>query len=76
MIKGAVKVIVEAPEIQLVENATHPVVFGDQLLQYLNQLVQLYNSHLHPGQLAMGFLPVPPFAPATPALLSKTVKSG
>jgi uncharacterized protein involved in type VI secretion and phage assembly len=82
MIKGAVKVVVEAPQIQLVENATHPVVFGDQLLQYLNQLVQLYNSHLHPGQLAMGFLPVtpappvPPVAPATPALLSTTVKSG
>ena len=36
-VKGALKVVVEAPQIELVENATHPVVFGDQLLQYLNQ---------------------------------------
>lgn len=81
-IKGAVKAIVEAPLIELVENATHPVVFGDQLLQYLNQLVNLFNSHLHPGELAAGFIPVtpappvPPFPPATPALLSQRVTTG
>jgi uncharacterized protein involved in type VI secretion and phage assembly len=81
-IKGAVKAVVEAPQIELVENATHPVVFGDQLLQYLNQLVSLYQSHMHPAQLALGVFPVvpappvPPFPPATPALLSTRVKSG
>jgi len=81
-VKGATKAIVEAPQIELVENATHPVVFGDQLLQYLNQIVQLYQSHLHPGQLALGIFPVtpappvPPFPPATPALLSSRVKTG
>ena len=44
VIQGTSKVVVEAPQIELVENATHPVVFGDQLLQYLNQLVQLYQT--------------------------------
>lgn len=81
-IKGALKAVVEAPQIELVENATHPVVFGDQLLIYLNQLVALYTSHIHPADLALGIFPirpappVPPFPPATPILLSTRVKSG
>lgn len=81
-VKGAVKAVVEAPQIELVENATHPVVFGDQLLQYLNQLVSLYQSHLHPGEMALGVFPVtpappvPPFPPASPSLLSTKVKTG
>ncbi len=81
-VKASVKAIVEAPQIELVENATHPVVFGDNLLQYLNQLVILFNAHLHPGELAAGFIPVTPappvspFPPATPSLLSMKVKAG
>lgn len=81
-IKGATKAVVEAPQIELVENATHPIVFGDQLLNYLNQLVTLFNTHLHPGELAAGFIPVTPmlpvplFSPATPTLLSMKVKAG
>jgi hypothetical protein len=81
-LKAATKAIVEAPQIELVENATHPLVFGDSLLQYLNQLVSMFNSHLHPGELAAGFIPVtpappvPPFPPATPDLLSIIVKTG
>lgn len=81
-IQGTAKVVVEAPLIELVENATHPVVFGDLLLQYLNQLVQLYQTHVHPGELALGVFPVtpappvPPFPPATPQLLSQRVKAG
>lgn len=81
-VKGAMKVVVEAPQIELVENAMHPVVFGDNLLQYLNQLVSLYQSHIHPGELALGIFPitpappVPPFPPATPQLHSMKVKSG
>src|SRR5262249_12344563 len=81
-IQGTVKVVVEAPRIELVETATHPVVFGDNLLQYLNQIVQLYQTHVHPGELALGILPVtpappvPPFPPATPALLSTKVTTG
>jgi hypothetical protein len=80
-VKAALKVVVEAPQIELVENATHPIVFGDLLLQYLNQLVQLYQTHIHPGQTVMGIPvtpapPVPPFLPATPSLISTRVKSG
>ena len=80
-VKGATKVVVEAPQIQLVENSTHPVVFGDQLLQYLNQLVQTYQTHMHPGQTAGPFpvTPAPPTPPAQPAsssLLSTKVTVG
>ncbi len=75
-IKSAVRVVLEAPLIQHGQGAVHPAVFGDQLLTYLNQLVTMFNAHLHPGELAGGFLPVtpappvPPFPPATPALIS------
>jgi hypothetical protein len=81
-IKGTGKAVVQAPSIELVEGATHPVVFGDELLQYLNILVQLFNNHLHPGELAAGFIPVVPappvpvFTPPSLTMLSMKVKSG
>jgi hypothetical protein len=81
-LQASSKVVVEAPQIELVEGAPHPLVFGDNLLTYLNQLVQMFNTHLHPGELAAGIIPVtpappvPPFPPATPALLSTRVKCG
>jgi hypothetical protein len=49
------------------------------LLIYLNQLVAMFNAHVHPGELAAGFIPVtpappvPPFPPATPSLISTKV---
>jgi hypothetical protein len=76
LVKSAVRVVLEAPLIQHGQGAAHPAVFGDQLLAYLNQLVAMFNSHVHPGELAGGFIPVtpappvPPFPPATPALIS------
>lgn len=81
-IQANLKVVVEAPRIELVENATHPLVFGDDLLQYLNQMVQTFNTHMHPGELAAGTLPVTPMIPvpfmppATPSLLSTKVTTG
>jgi hypothetical protein len=78
-IKSAVRVVLEAPLIQHGQGAFHPAVFGDQLLVYLNQLVAMFNSHVHPGELAGGFLPVTPappipfFPPATPSLVSTKV---
>lgn len=80
-VKGKMKVVVDAPQIELVENATHPLVFGDQLLQYLNQVAAMYQSHMHLGQTAGPFPvtpapPMPPFPPATPALISMKVKTG
>src|SRR5262249_25581639 len=76
------KVVINAPQIELVDGATHPLVFGDNLLEYLNQLVTLFNVHMHPGELAAGFIPVTPappvaqFPPATPDLLSLQVTTG
>lgn len=81
-VEATTKVVLNAPQIELVDGASHPLVFGDSLLQYLNQLVSLFNSHMHPGELAAGVLPVtpappvPPFTPATPDLLSLQVKTG
>lgn len=82
VIQAATNVTVDAPLINLVANSTHPAVFGDLLLQYLNQLVMLYQSHVHPGELAAGILPVtpappvPPFPPADPSLLSTIIMEG
>jgi len=78
VIQATANVTVEAPQISLVENSTHPLVFGDALLQYLNQLVQIYQTHVHlltpvgPPTLP----PLPPLPPATPALLSTKVTTG
>jgi hypothetical protein len=58
------------------QGAVHPAVLGDQLLLYLNQLVLMFNTHIHPGELAAGIIPVTPapaipqMPPATPNLLS------
>jgi hypothetical protein len=57
-------------------------VFGDKLLQYLQQVVQMYQTHMHPGEMAAGVFPVtpmtpvPPLPPPTPSLLSQKVKAG
>ncbi|CAN7553306.1 phage baseplate assembly protein V [Mesorhizobium sp. LjNodule214] len=76
-ITGAVRVVSSAPLIQEGSAAAaHPAVLGDQLFAYLTQLVTLFNAHVHPGELALGILPVtpaPPVAPMpppTPSLLS------
>ena len=80
-VKGATKVVVDAPQIELVANATHPGVFGDSLMTYLNQVVTMFNAHMHPGQMAgpIPVTPAPPVAPLTPPtpdMLSVTVKLG
>jgi uncharacterized protein involved in type VI secretion and phage assembly len=81
-IKAAAKVVVEAPQIELVQDSTHPLVFGDELVNYLNELVMTFNTHMHPGELALGVFPVTPMVPVnllkppTPSLLSTKVKTG
>lgn len=78
-VRSSVRVVLEAPLIQHGQGAAHPAVFGDLLLAYLNQLVTMFNTHVHPGQLAAGFIPVtpappvPPYPPATPSLISTKV---
>lgn len=81
VIQATTNVTVDAPLINLVANSAHPLVFGDDLLQYLNQIVQMYQAHMHPGETVIGIPvtpapPVPPFPPATPALLSTKVMTG
>jgi phage baseplate assembly protein gpV len=79
---SAVKIVIDAPQIQLVDGASHPVAFGDEVLQYLTQLVQMFNVHMHPGEMAAGILPVTPMAPApplqppTPSIFSTKVTTG
>jgi len=80
-IKGNSKVIVDAPQIELVDGASHPVVFGDELLAYLNNIVNVFAAHMHAGETALGIpvSPAPPstlMPPATPSLLSVIVKTG
>lgn len=80
-IKATSKVVVDAAQIELVEGAPHPLVFGDNLLQYLQQIVSIFQSHTHVGETCIGVPvtpapPVPPMPPPTPSLLSMKVKTG
>ena len=80
-LKASTKVVVDAPQIELVANASHPGVFGDSLMTYLNQVVTTFNAHMHPGQMAgpipvTPMVPVAPLMPPTPDLLSMKVKLG
>jgi uncharacterized protein involved in type VI secretion and phage assembly len=80
-IQGNMKVVVEAPQIELVESSTHPLVYGDDLLQYLTTLVATFNSHIHPGSLgpAGSVITTPTMmtaSPPSPGLLSTKVKTG
>jgi hypothetical protein len=81
-VNAATKVVVNGPQIELVSGAGHPLVFGDDLLQYLSEIVTIFNVHMHPGELAIGVLPVTPMVPVaqmtppTPSLLSLQVKTG
>jgi len=76
----ASKIIINAPNIELVEKAPHPLVFGDDLVQYLNQIVQIYQSHTHPGQAnsagVVSPTPPTPSMPGPPNMLSTKVKTG
>ncbi len=78
-IQSLARVVLEAPLIQHGQAAAHPAVWGDQLYAYLNQLVALFNTHIHPGELAAGILPVTPappvaqFTPPPPMLSTKVL---
>lgn len=80
-LKATTKIVVDAPQIELVANATHPGVFGDNLMTYLGQVVAMFNAHMHPGEMA-GPIPVTPtppvmfLTPPTPDMLSMKVKLG
>jgi uncharacterized protein involved in type VI secretion and phage assembly len=71
-IQASTNVTVEAPSINLVDSSTHPVVFGDELMTYLNQIVMMYNTHTHPYFA----IPSAQFQPPTPSLISTKVMTG
>jgi hypothetical protein len=71
LLTGANLVILNAPQIVHGQLAFQHAVLGEQLLAYLNTLVLAFNTHIHPGELAMGVLPVTP-APAVPPMLPPT----
>ena len=80
-LKATTKIVVDAPQIELVANASHLAVFGDSLMTYLTQVVTTFNAHMHPGQMAgpvpvTPMAPVAPLTPPTPDMLSMTVKLG
>jgi uncharacterized protein involved in type VI secretion and phage assembly len=81
-LEASTKVVIQAAQIELVQDAEHALVFGDSLLEYLNQLVLTFNTHMHPGEMAAGMFPVTPMLPVpvadppTPELLSTQVKTG
>jgi uncharacterized protein involved in type VI secretion and phage assembly len=80
-LKANTKVVVDAPQIELVANASHSAVFGDSLTTYLNQLVSTFNAHMHPGEVAGPYpvtpmTPVAPMSSPTPDMLSMKVKVG
>lgn len=80
-VTGKTTVTVDAAAIELVSGASHPLVHGDQLLNYLAQVVAAYQSHTHPGQMAgpvpvSPAPPVPPLPSPAPALVSTKVRTG
>ncbi|HEX8168743.1 MAG TPA: phage baseplate assembly protein V [Beijerinckiaceae bacterium] len=79
-VKGLARVVLDSMLVQEgSQAAAHPAVLGDQLLLYLQQLVMLFNTHVHPGELAGGVFPVTPMIPVaqmpppSPSLLSMKV---
>jgi hypothetical protein len=75
------KLVIDAPQIEFVAGSTHPTVFGDDLMQYLNQVISVFNTHMHPGETAgsASVTPAPPSPPLqapTGGMLSSAVKAG
>jgi len=77
-ILAASNVVIDAPRIELVHGGSHPAVFGDDLLQYLSQIVSALNAHVHlaTGQSVPTTPPLTPFLPPTSTLLSTKVNTG
>ena len=82
VVEAATKAVVQAQQIELVQGAAHPLAFGDDLLTYLQNLTTWLQTHVHPGEMAAGVLPVTPAPPLPPppmplpTMLSQRVKTG
>lgn len=73
VVQATTSVTVEAPLINLGQSASHPVAFGDMLLQYLLQLTTLLQAHVHPTIIPTTGPPAAPFIPPDPSLFSTAV---
>lgn len=73
VIQASTNVTVDAPMINLGDSGSHPIVFGDSLVQYLSQLVITLQTHIHPAAPAPTGPPAAPFTPPDPSLLSTIV---
>ena len=73
VIQATTNVTVEAPLINLGDGSSHPIVFGDSLVQYLSQLVMTAQTHVHPTGVGPSGPPAAPFTPPDPSLLSTIV---
>lgn len=79
-VQGLARTVLSALQVQLGSAAAaHPAVLGDALLAYLTVITTAFNTHVHPGQLAVlvpvtPMLPVPVMPPPAPAMLSLKVK--
>jgi len=65
-IRSPTLVQLEAAQIRHGIAAVQHAVHGEQLLAYLTTLVTLFNTHVHPGEMAAGILPVTPAPPVAP----------
>ncbi len=65
-IRSPATVTLEAAQIRHGAGAVQHAVHGEQLLAYLTTLVTLFNTHVHPGEMAAGILPVTPAPPVAP----------
>ncbi|HUR63777.1 MAG TPA: phage baseplate assembly protein V [Candidatus Thermoplasmatota archaeon] len=80
-VKGSTKVVLDGAQVEIVKSATHPLVYGDSLLQFLNQVVAQFNAHTHPGQTAGPYpvtpmVPSPTLSPAQSTMLSQKAMTG
>jgi uncharacterized protein involved in type VI secretion and phage assembly len=77
-VTAASKIVLDASQVEIAKSASHPVVLGDQLQQYLSQLVSMLQSHVHPTSApgAPTGPPVPPLPTPPPGLNSNAVKTG
>jgi uncharacterized protein involved in type VI secretion and phage assembly len=67
LIDAGSKAIVNAPKIELVQGSTEPVILGNILSNYLDNILNTaLVTHLHAGQMCLGILPVTPAPPSTP----------
>ena len=79
-VKGLAQVVHDGAVVRIGSGAAaNPAALGKDLLAYLAQVVTMFNAHVHPGELALGILPVTPAPPVTqiplptPRLVSKKV---